>query len=578
MALLSPFKQAAARAVAAALGVDAAILPVTTPPDPKLGDYAVACFPAAKALKANPAQLAQKVVAAFLPDDMIESVQAAGPYVNVRVRRDALVRSLLESTLSSGRDPIPTWPGQGKTVCIDFSSPNIAKQLAYHHIRSTVIGRALVNIHRALGWKTVGINHLGDWGTTFGMLLSATQRWGVPEPMTIAALNDMYVRFRAAAKQEPALEEDARAWFKKLEDGDPTARALWQRMRDVSLAEFQEVYDLLGVTFDSIRGESDYESLMPQTIAWLEEKGLTSISEDALVVDLSDRKMPPLLLRKKDGATLYATRDLAAARYRKETYHFDRSLYVVARDQALHFAQMKAVLEKAGVDWAQQIEHVSFGLVRIAGKKTGTRIGNVVLLKEVLAEAQEGTRELLRERGSELANDPERMNEVARIVGIGAVLFANLVSQREKDVDFNLDQVISLDGDAGPYVQYGHARIASILRRAGISDADTASLTSADVSQLRLDEEWALARLLTELGDETARAAESDDPHVIARYLLDVCGAFSRWYTLGNQDPALKILTSDPEVARARIALAAATRVVLRRGLGLLGIEAPDVM
>jgi arginyl-tRNA synthetase len=406
------------------------------------------------------------------------------------------------------------------------------------------------------------------------MILAAMDRWGVPEPFTIEALNDLYVRFRKLIKEEPSAEEAGRAWFKRLEDGDGLARERWRRMREVSLAEFDRVYELLGVGFDEIRGESDYESAMPEVIRMLGEKGLATRSEGALVVDLSDKKMPPLLLEKADGATLYATRDLAAALYRFRTYQFDRCLYVVAREQALHFAQLFETLRRAGLEFADRMVHVGFGLVRIGGKKSGTRTGNRVLLLEVLDEAVGKVAEKLRETSPDLP--PERAQAIARQVGIGAVVFANLASQRDKDVDFDLDEITSFEGDAGPYVQYAHARTAAILRRAG--DDPMASLAAADPRRLERDEEWSLAKLLSDFPDEVARAVETCEPHGVARYLLDVCAAFSRWYTLGNQDPALKVLASDAETKRARLALTAVTQKTLARGLGLLGLAAPEAM
>jgi arginyl-tRNA synthetase len=300
---------------------------------------------------------------------------------------------------------------------------------------------------------------------------------------------------------------------------------------------------------------------------------LPSTSDGALVVDLAAEVMPPLLLRKADGSTLYATRDVAAALYRWETYRFDRSLYVVDRGQALHFQQLFATLRKAGFEWAARCEHVPFGLVRFGGKKTRTRSGDVILLTEVIAEATARVRALLDDTNPDLP--PGRADAVARDVGIGVIVFANLVAQREKDVDFEWDDVVSLSGDAAPYVQYAHARVASIMRRAGVAPGE---LAGADPAPLQRDEEWALAKLLGDLGDEVARAAESDEPHVLARYLLDVCATFSRWYTLGNQDPSLKVLVPDAATTRARLALAAVTRHVLARGLALLGLRAPDVM
>jgi arginyl-tRNA synthetase len=570
-AMLSPFRRAPAEAVAAALGVPAETLPVSIPPDAALGDYAVGCFPAAKALRASPAALAQRVAEQFRPTELLAVARATGPYVNFQLVRPALYRRLFDAALGAG--PLIPPVGAGHTVCVDFSSPNIAKHLAYHHIRSTVIGQALVNLHRALGYQVVGINHVGDWGTTFGMLLAACNLWGTPEPLTVAALNEVYVRFQLEAKKNPALEAEGRAWFKRLENGDPELRALWQRIRDVSLASFQEVYDLLGVRFDEVRGESEYEADIPRVIELLQEKGLAVVSEGALVVDLSAEGMPPLILRKADGTTIYATRDLAAAMYRWERYGFSRSLYVVDKGQGLHFRQLFTTLGKAGFEWADRLEHVRFGLVRLGGKKARTRTGEVILLKEVIAEATARVARLLAENNPDLP--PDRAQAVARDVGVGVVVFANLAAQREKDVDFEWEDVVSLRGDAGPYVQYAHARTASLLRAGGIAESD---LAGADPTPLVRDEEWALAKLLTELGDEVARAAESDEPHVVARYLLDVCAAFSRWYTTGNQDASLKVITADPDATRARLALAAATRRVLATGLRLLGLKAPEAM
>jgi arginyl-tRNA synthetase len=569
---LSPFKQAALAAVAGALGVEPSILMVTQPPDAALGDLAVGCFPAAKALKLAPPALAKKAAEAFAPTALLASATAAGPYVNFKLDRAALFRHVVQAALVD-KQLVPTSVGAGKTVCIDFSSPNIAKQLAYHHIRSTVIGHALVNVHRALGWKVVGINHLGDWGTSFGMIIAGIQEWGAPEPFDIEGLNAMYVRFRAAAKDDKAFEEKGRAWFKKLEDGDEVARALWQRIRDVSWAEFDQIYQVLDVHFDEVRGEAAYEHAMQGVIDLLNEKGLTSVSEDALVVDLSAEGMIPLLLRKNDGATLYATRDLTAALYRWDTYHPDKSLYVVGTGQALHFKQLFKVLEKAGFAWSKNLQHVPFGIVKIGGQMGSTRSGRVALLRGVLDEAQARVEREVEAKNPAL--EAARRADVARQVGVGAVVFANLVTQREKDVEFDIEQITSFTGDSGPYVQYAHARAGSIQRKAGAAAND---LASADVTLLTQADEWTLARLLTELPDVCANVAETLEPHHLTRYLLDVCAAYSRWYAAGNENAALRVVSDDAAVTRARLALNAATRETLRVALAVLGIAAPEEM
>lgn len=573
--VLNPFAAAAARAVGDTLALDPARFQVTAPPRPDLGDFAVGCFPAAKALGQPPPKLAAQVADAFTPGEYLVEARATGPFVNFRANREAAYRFLFQATLEdNGVMLVPTDPGAGKTVCIDYSSPNISKHLAYHHIRSTVIGHALVNLYRAAGYRVVGINHLGDWGTTHGMLLAAYEKWGAPEPLTIAALNELYVRFREAMAGEPALEEDGRRWFKRLEDGDAKARKLWERFREVSWAEFDEVYQKLGIVFEEVRGESAYQDDMPAVLELLARKGLSATSEGALVVPLDDAGMPPLLLRKQDGATLYGTRDLAAAIYRHEVHDFVRSLYVVDRGQSLHFKQLFEVLRRAGFEWAEGCVHVPFGVVRVGGKKTGTRKGNVVLLKEVLAEAERRAVDVVR------ANNPDMdelgVAETARAVGVGAVVFANLASQREKDVDFAWEQVLSVSGDSGPYLQYAHARSASILHKA--QERGLVPAADVDPQPLAHDSEWALARRLLGFGETVHRAVDSNEPHLMSRYLLDLCADYSRWYTAGNQDKSLRALVEDDAVARARITLVAAAREVLCRGLDLLGIEAPESM
>ncbi len=569
---LTPLHKAAADAVATRAGVPTAELKVEAPPKSEMGDLAVGCFAVAKAMGVNPAAAAQAIAAAFTPGSYLTSATAAGAFVNFRADRAATFRWVIDAALSGTL--IPKTIGAGQTICIDYSSPNISKHLAYHHIRSTVIGHALAQTFRALGYRVIGINHLGDWGTTHGMLLAAYERWGdrIKGELDVAALNDLYVDFRAAMKDNPTLENEARQWFKRLEDGEPAVRARWQQFRDVSLAEYQDAYDLLGIAFDEIRGESAYEPDMPGVMARLRAAGLVSESEGALVVQLEGEKNP-ILLVTRDGTTLYATRDIAAAEYRWATYHFTRSLYVVDRGQALHFRQLFKLLGKMGHDWASRCEHVPFGLVQINGKKTGTRTGNITLLRDVFDQAQDGVRARIHE--TDPAMDPVLVDDIARKVGIGGIVFANLAAQREKDTKFELDRVISLEGDSGPYLQYSHARCASIARKAG--DAVT-SVEGVDAKLLVHDAEWAVARKLLDFPDVVVRAADACEPHAICHYLLDLAGEFSRWYTAGNGEPALRVLVDDPALRRARLALAAAVQAVLRDGLGLLGIAAPDQM
>ncbi len=569
--LLSPFARAAQHAVAEILGTSPDLFVVGKPPNSALGDLAVGCFPAAKELKAAPPALAARVVEGFVASDLLSNATAAGPFVNFTVNPEGLFKHLAKTALGE-EELISQSPGEGKSICIDYSSPNISKQLAYHHIRSTVIGHALANLYQAVGYRVIGINHLGDWGTTHGMLLAAHHTWPPTEPLTIETLNALYVKFRAAMKEDESLAEEGRAWFAKLEKGDVEARKLWQHFKDVSWAEFQTAYDMLGIEFDEVKGESEYVDAMPAVLEMLDKKGLSSISKGALVVMLEDDGMPPLLLRKSDGATLYGTRDLAAAMYRWKEYAFERSLYVVDRGQGLHFKQLFRTLELAGFAWSAKCQHVPFGLVRVGGKKTGTRAGNAVLLKEVFAEATQRASTKISEKHTDWPE--EKVAKTAATVGIGAIVFANLMSQRDKDVDFDWDDVLSTSGDSGAYVQYAHARCCRILEKGGITDP----ATGANFALLDQPLEKSLALLLTQLGDVVAKSANSNDPHLLSRYLLDVVSSFSSWYTLGNQDKSLRVLCEDQATKRARLSLVAITRVILREGLGILGVKAPDAM
>jgi len=565
----TPLHQAAAEAVAAHAGIPASELKVEAPPRPELGDLAVGCFAIGKAQKLSPAEVARRIAEAFVPTELLASATAAGPFVNFRAERAATFHWVIDSALH-GR-LVPRTLGAGKTICIDYGSPNISKHLAYHHIRGTTIGHALAQTFRALGYRVVGINFLGDWGTTHGMLLAAWARWGPIDPVDITGLNALYVRFRAAMKDDPAVEQEGRTWFRKLEDGDPEARALWQKFRDVSWAEFQEVYEILGIEYDEVRGESAYEPDMPRILEILAAKGLLSESEGAQVVELPDEKTP-ILLRTRDGTTLYATRDVAAAEYRWDHYQFTRSLYVVDRGQSLHFRQLFKLLDRMGHSWSERCEHVPYGLVRVANKRSSSREG-AVLMRDVFAIAEDLVRSKIAEVNPDLP--PELIAQVARQVGIGAIVFANLAPQREKDIDFDLENAVSLDGDSGPYLQYSHARCAAVMRKAGERITD---LAGVDLALLTHDAEWAVARKLLEFPDVVVRSSEACEPHVIGHYLLQLAAEFSRWYTLGNGDASLRVVCDDPATRRARLALVAAVQATMRDGLAILGITAPDQM
>lgn len=559
----TPLHLAVADAVASRAGVAATDVKVEVPARAELGDLAVGCFAFAKAQKKNPAELAKEIAAAIQPNEYIASATAAGPYINFKVDRAHALRW----TIGAARDSkLVPQVGHGEAICIDYSSPNISKHLAYHHIRSTVLGHALAKIFNALGFKSVGINFVGDWGTTHGMIIAAYKRWGADEPLTIEKLNVLYRRYRDEEKTDAALAAEGPAWFKRLEDGDAEARALWKRFYDVSWAEFQSAYDQLGVVFDEVRGESAYEADLPGVMTELRGKGMVTESEGAQVVALPGVEKP-VLLQKADGATLYATRDFASAKYRWNTYHFARSLYVVAREQALHFKEVFSVLKLAGYDWADKCEHVAFGLVRMGGKKTGTRTGNVVLLKDVFRQAEDGVRARIAE-----SVPADQVDATTRTVGVGAVVFGNLSAQRDKDIDFDWDKVLSTDGDSGPYLMYSHARCASILRKAN------EPIGAVDFGKLATDAEWAVAKRLLDFGDTVARAGAACEPHVICHYLLELAGDFSRWYTAGNGDASLRVLCEDAPTRQARLALVDAVKTALRDGLALLGLGAPEQM
>lgn len=577
----TPLHQAAADAVAAAAGISPSDLKVDVPPRAELGDLAVGCFAIAKTKKVAPAQAAAEIAAQFEPTELLASATAAGPFVNFRVHRAAAFRWLVDATL--GKSLLPRTYGAGKTITIDYGSPNISKHLAYHHIRGTTIGHSLAQTYRALGYKVVGINFLGDWGTTHGMVLAAyidahpeALTASVDElravPVTVSDLNKLYVQYRDKGKQEA--EAGGRAWLKKLEDGDAQATALWHRFRDVSWTEFEDVYRVLDIHYNDLNGESYFWRRAESLITELRDRGMLVESEGAQVVELEGEKQPILLLTK-DGTTLYATRDVAAAEYRWNTYHPERSLYVVDRGQALHFRKLFKLLKKMGYEWASRCQHVPYGLVQNdEGKKTSTRLGNVVFMREVFAIAEEEVRKRIADKNPELATKPE-FGRIAQQVGIGSVIFANLAPQRDKDIVFDIDNAVSLDGDSGPYLQYSHARCASIQRKGGIAVTST---DGVDFTKLATDAEWAVAKKMFEFPEIVVRAGDNTEPHVICHYLLDLAGEFSRWYTQGNADATLRVLCEDPVIRRARLALVAAVQATLSEGLTLLGMAAPDQM
>jgi arginyl-tRNA synthetase len=637
---LSPFRRALVAAAANALNLSdldpAALETQLRVPEAGRGDLALPAFDLARRTKEPPPEVAKKIAAALAGDTRWAKVEAVGPYVNVTLRTAPLAAAVVPAARAAswGKDAA----GEGKTVVIDFSSPNIAKPLAFHHIRSTVIGAAIGRLHAARGWRVVGINYLGDWGKQFGLLATGFARFGDPHKRADAKhLVEVYVRAnkeadveglrariaapQAAAeteknlagaraslaaeadpKKKKALEgqvkklerqlpkqpvaeletrakaaqaelpeaeardREARLYLKKMEDGDPTALAEWKEFRETSIAEFLRVYERMGIEFFDLEGESRYTNVLEATVLKVAEKPGVKESDGALVVDMKyEPGEPPVLLKTKDGTTLYMTRDVAAAMDRQERFAFERSLYVVAQDQALHFAQLKRTLAAMGLAWSEKMTHVAFG--RVHGMST--RRGNVVFLDEVLDEAVHKAREICEKSD---ALDKARLNETVEAIGVGSIVFGDLKNLRASDYTFKLEDVINFDGLTGPYVQYTHARLASIARKAGgVPEA-------ADLSRLSLDEERAVMLAVARIPDAIAEATDGFEPSTLTRALLDLAQATSGYLTAGNQDRGKRVLVDDESLRAARLHLVDAVRATLAMGLGILGVRAPDAM
>ncbi|NLS37688.1 arginine--tRNA ligase [Fructobacillus tropaeoli] len=537
---------------------------VEAPKDTKMGDLAFPTFTLAKVLKKAPQQIAADLVEQ-IDQSGFEKVVATGPYINFFLDKKAMTQETLTAVLTAGDQYGKNDRGQGRNIALDMSSPNIAKPMSMGHLRSTVIGNALANLAEENGYQPVKINHLGDWGTQFGKLIYAYKTWGSEEEVKadpIATLLKYYVEFHDKAKEDPSLDDEGRAWFKKLEDGDPEAKRLWAWFREESLKEFTEIYDRLGIEFDSFNGEAFYNDKMDKVVDMLEAKNLLQESQGAQIVDLSsiNENLTPAMIKRTDGATLYMTRDLAAAIYRKETYDFAKSLYVVGGEQREHFVQLKAVLTLLGLPWADDVEHISFGLITFNGKKMSTRKGDVVLLKDVLDDAHELALSQINEKNPDLANK----DQVAEEVGAGAVVFHDLMNDRTNNFDFNLGEVVRFEGDTGPYVQYTNARAQSILRKAGVT---------VDEGQISLDDPqtWDIVTTLANFPDTVARAFDHREPSVIAKYALTLARSFNKYYANS------KILTED-ENLNGRLALVKAVSTTLTIALSILGVQAPKEM
>jgi len=538
-----------------------------TPPNPAMGDIAFPCFQLAKALRKAPPVIASEL-AGQLSGTPLREAAAVGPYVNLLLDQAGVAEQVIGEIIAQGSSYGNSPVGQGRKVPIDLSSPNIAKPFSMGHLRSTVIGNAIANILEKQGYQPVRINHLGDWGTQFGKLIVAYRLWGDEEQVKaepIKQLLTLYVRFHNEAKDNSSLDDQGREWFKKLEDGDEEALRLWKWFRDESLQEFMKIYDLMNVCFDSTNGEAFYNDKMDRVVALLEEKGLLTESEGALVVNLDEYDMPPFLIKKSDGATLYATRDLAAALYRHETYDFAKAVYVVGNEQRLHFQQLYKVLEKMGYAWSRDMYHVPFGMMLKDGKKMSTRQGKVVLLEEVLSQAIADVQKVIEEKNPSLANK----EEVARQVGVGAVIFHDLKNYRLNDINFSLEEMLTFEGETGPYVQYTHARACSLLRRGGWQPAPDAALAEGALDS---KEAWAVITLLNTFPEVIERASDNFDPSQIGKYVIDLAQSFNKFYA------NVRILAEKEDVKASRLALVAAVVAVLKEGLRLLGLAAPEEM
>ncbi len=541
-----------------------------TPPDPDLGDLAFPCFALAAQRRQAPA-----AIAAELGDSLSgrcgtfwEKVSARGPYLNFHLDYPVFSRDLLKRIYEEGSSFGTTDRGRGGVIVIDYSSPNICKPFGIGHIRSTVIGHALSLILEAQGYRCLGINHLGDWGTQFGKMIVAYKRWGDDQKLNQDPVNYLYylyVRFHQEAEAEAALEEEARLWFKRLEEGEKEAVDLWDLFRRLSLENYDQIYDLLGIKFDYYHGESHYNEMLDDVIRLVQEKGVATESEGALIVDLEEYGLPPAMLRKKDGATLYLTRDLAAAQYRQRTFNFVKALYVVGAEQKLHFQQMVKILELLDFPWAQDCIHIPFGLIRFKEGRMSTREGKMILLEEVLQRSINLAREIIEEKNPDL---PDKEG-AAKAVGLGAVRFGDLSNDRIKDVEFDWEKVLDFSGETAVYIQYAHARICSILRRAGTAEP---AWSEEAGTMLGREEEKNMVKTLAGYPGKIEASAESYRPSILARYLIDVARDFNRFY---HECP---VLVDDPALRQARLILIAAVRRVLENGLGLLGISAPEEM
>ena len=538
---------------------------IEIPPQSNMGDYAFPCFQLAKTMRKPPHMIAKELADKFAKDNVLEKAEAAGGYLNFFINREEYTKHTINEVLEKGSNYGKQKGNEDKTVLVEFSSPNIAKPFHIGHLYTTVIGSAIEKVFRHLGYNTQRLNHIGDYGTQFGKLISAYKRWGNEEVIDKDPINELlkiYVKFHEEAQKDESLEREGRMYFRQLEENEPEATAIWQKFKDLSLREFKELYKVLNIEFDSYNGESFYSDKMPEIIEMLYAKKLLVESEGARIVDLSEFNLPPCLVIKSDGATIYVTRDLAAALYRKRAYDFYKNVYVVGGTQTLHFKQVFAIMKLLGYEWADNCVHVGTALVKFADKKLSTRKGDVIFAKEVIEEAEEKTLEVIESKNPNLANK----ELVAKQVGIGAIIYTFLKNSRERDVVFSWEESLSFEGESGPYVQYGYVRGNSILNKAGSYNKNP------DLSVLTSEDEFNLVKLLGSMDEVLKEAAERYEPFVVTRYATDLAKAYNKFYNSHH------ILNAEEKVKDARLALTKAVCIVLKISLGILGMETPEGM
>lgn len=537
---------------------------IEIPPKTEMGDFAFPCFKLAKTFRKAPPIIANELKEQIEIPDFIDKIVVQGGYLNFFVDKSYYAKQIVES-YSASENYGGSTEGNGKTICIDYSSPNVAKNFHVGHLRTTIIGNSIYKIYKKLGYNVVRINHLGDWGTQFGKLIVAYKKWGSKEAVEkdgISELMNIYVKFHDEAEKDDSLNDEARAWFTKMEHGDEEALSIWQWFREISLKEFLRVYDMLGIDFDSYAGESFYNDKMEAVIQELKEKNLITVSDGAQIVELEDYNMPPCLITKKDGSSLYATRDISAALYRKKTYQFDKCIYVTGLEQKLHFAQWFKVIQLMGYDWYKNLIHVPYGLVSLKGGKLSTRKGNVIYAEDILNESIQKIQSIIAEKNPDL---PDK-DKVAKQVGIGAILFNDLYNQRIKDVIFDWDKLLNFDGETGPYVQYTYARAASVLRKIG----NLPKILNYDI--LTDEASMALLKEISRYPQVVSDASEKLEPSVIARYAVDLAQSFNKFY----HDCQINVEDNDIKYTRANIVCI--TKNILKDALSLLGIECPEQM